>query len=119
KKGDALRDELLKKVEDAARNYQQVNPDQLNYGAERSLEQVQSELENVRNALKVSDFDLAAEAAARAERAAEDLKMSARDRAIQDEMWGNPPEIREQSRQVAERMEQDAKTVREVNQQLQ
>jgi hypothetical protein len=119
RKGESMRDQLLKKVEEAARDYQQVDPDRLRYQSERQLEQVQSELEHAANALKVEDFDLAAESAARAERAAEELRLFGEQQAEQDQASGNPPEVRAESRRMAERLKRDERLVREVNQALQ
>jgi hypothetical protein len=119
RKGESMREQLLKKVEEAARDYQQIDPDRLRYQSERQLEQVQSELEHAASALKVEDFDLAAESAARAERAAEDLRLFGEQQAEQDEVWGNPPEVRAESRRLAERLKRDERLVREVNQALQ
>ncbi|MBX5484631.1 MAG: DUF4175 family protein [Myxococcaceae bacterium] len=118
-KADALKKGLLEKVEQAAKDYRSLDPERLNLGAERPLAQVQTELENVKNALKVEDYDLAAEAAARAERAAEELEALGEAQAQNDQLWGNPPEVQKESREFAQRLSKDAKQVREVNQQLQ
>ncbi|MCP3139364.1 DUF4175 family protein [Pyxidicoccus xibeiensis] len=118
-KGKALKDDLLRKVQQAQESYKKLKPEQLNSRAARPLEEAQSELQNVENALKVNDFDLAAEAAARAEDASRQLSMMGEQQRQLDEMFGNPPEVREQSAQLAQRLERDARSVEEVNQQLQ
>ncbi|HZI14559.1 MAG TPA: DUF4175 family protein [Myxococcus sp.] len=118
-KGKAIKDELLKKVQQAQEDYKKLQPEQLNSRAARPLEEAQSELQNVENALKVNDFDLAAEAAARAEDAARQLSMMGEQQKQLDEMFGNPPEVREQSAKLAQRLERDARDVEEVNKQLQ
>lgn len=118
-KGKALKDELLKKVQQAQEDYKKLQPEQLNSRAARPLEEAQSELQNVENALKVNDFDLAAEAAARAEDAARQLAMMGEQQRQLDEMFGNPPEVRQQSANLAQRLERDAKNVEDVNRQLQ
>ncbi|QSQ22692.1 DUF4175 family protein [Pyxidicoccus parkwayensis] len=118
-KGQAVKDELLRKVQQAQEDYKKLQPDQLNSRAARPLEEAQSELQNVENALKVNDFDLAAEAAARAEDAARQLSMMGEQQRQLDEMFGNPPEVRQQSANLAQRLERDARGVEEVNKQLQ
>ncbi|WP_164020236.1 DUF4175 family protein [Pyxidicoccus trucidator] len=118
-KGKALKDELLRKVQQAQEDYKKLQPEQLNSRAARPLEEAQSELQNVEQALKVNDFDLAAEAAARAEDAARQLSMMGEQQKQLDEMFGNPPEVRQQSANLAQRLERDARNVEEVNKQLQ
>jgi hypothetical protein len=119
RRGEAMREELMKKVEQAARDYANLDQSRFGAAAERSLGQLQRELDNVQNALKVDDFDLAAEAAARAERAAENLSAFGQDEVSKDEMWGNPPEVRAESRKLAEGLQKSEREVREVNQALQ
>ncbi len=118
-KGEAMRDELVKKVEKAQGDYGALDANRLNSGAERNLGQLQSELENVKQALKLGDFDLAAEAAARAERAAENLSAFGEEQVTLDEMWGNPPDARAESKKMAESLKKSERDVRDVNQALQ
>lgn len=118
-KGQALKDELARKVKQVQESYQKLDPSRLNSRAARPLEEAQSELRNVENALKVDDFDLAAESAARAEDAARQLSGMGEQQRQLDEMFGNPPEVRQQSAQLAERLKKDARDVSDVSQQLQ
>lgn len=118
-KGKAMKDDLLRKVQQAQEDYKKLQPEQLNSRAARPLEEAQSELQNVEQALKVNDFDLAAEAAARAEDAAQQLSMMGEQQKQLDEMFGNPPEVRQQSANLAQRLERDARNVEDVNKQLQ
>jgi myosin heavy subunit len=118
-RGKALKDDLLRKVQQAQQSYQKLEPERLNSRAARPLEEAQSELRNVENALKVDDFDLAAESAARAEDAARQLSAMGEQQRQLDEMFGNPPEVRQQSSQLAEKLDKDARNVEDVNRQLQ
>ncbi|MBZ4396236.1 DUF4175 family protein [Myxococcus sp. AS-1-15] len=118
-RGEAIKDELLRKVQQAQQSYDKLNPEHLNSRAARPLEEAQSELSNVENALKVNDFDLAAEAAARAEDAARQLAGMGEQQKQLDEMFGNPPEVRQQSSELAQRLDRDARNVQDVNRQLQ
>ncbi|MBU8898915.1 DUF4175 domain-containing protein [Corallococcus sp. H22C18031201] len=118
-KGQALKDELLRKVQQAQESYQKLPAERLNGRAARPLEEAQSELRNVENALKVNDFDLAAESAARAEDAARQLSAMGEQQRQLDEMFGNPPEVRQQSSQLAEQLEKDARGVEDVSRKLQ
>jgi hypothetical protein len=118
-KGHSLRDRLMQEAEQVAKDYQQLSPEDLGYRADRPLEEAQAELENLRNALKIEDFDLAAESAARAEKAAAELSAYAEQKKLLDDAYQNPPDIRAQSQQVAERTARDAQKVREIGQKLQ
>ncbi|MBZ4335479.1 DUF4175 family protein [Corallococcus sp. AS-1-12] len=118
-KGQALKDELERKLKQVQEDYQKLDPARLNSRAARPLEEAQSELRNVENALKVDDFDLAAEAAARAEDAARQLSSMGEQQRQLDEMFGNPPEVRQQSAKMAEQLKKDARDVADVSQQLQ
>jgi hypothetical protein len=116
-KGRALRDQLMKEAEELAKDYREVGPEQITR-AEKQLEETQSQLENLRNALKVEDYDLAAEAAARAERSAAEVSAHAEMKKQLDQRYGNMSEAA-QSKQLAERMNKDARRVQEINQKLQ
>jgi hypothetical protein len=107
----------MKESEELARDYRQVGPDQITK-AEKQLEETQSQLENLRNALKVEDYDLAAEAATRAERSSSEVSTHAEMKKQFDQRFGNPAESG-QSKQLAERMTKNAQRVREINQKLQ
>ncbi len=119
RKGEALKDELRKKVEQAQKGYEGVEPERLGFRAEVPLQELRTELENIEQALAVEDYDLAAQSAARAERAAEQLGMQGQHQAEMDKHFGNPPEVQQESRKLAEKLDQNGQTVREVNQALQ
>jgi hypothetical protein len=116
-KGRALRDQLMKEAEELERDYRQVGPDQMSR-AEKQLEETQSQLENLRNALKVEDYDLAAEAAARAERSSAEVSAQAEMKRQLDLRYGNQAEMG-QSKQLADRMVKNAQRIQEMNQKLQ
>ncbi len=118
-RGQSLKDPLLKTVEEVSKSYSQLGPDQLNSRADKPLEEVEAELQNLKNALKVDDFDLAAESAERAERAASELTGYGQQQRQLDEIFQNPPEVRQQSKQLADRLARDAEKVAEVNKKLQ
>jgi hypothetical protein len=114
-----LKDPLLKAVEEVSRDYRDIGPDPLNSRADAPLEEVQSELENLKNALKVDDFDLAAESAERADRAAQELSMYGDQQRQLDQAFQNPPAARAESSKLAERLGKDARKVQDINQKLQ
>ncbi len=101
-----------------AQDYQKVGPNDLSPRADQPLEQARSELDNLRSALKSEDFDLAAESAQRAARQAEELSRAGDQQRALDEAYQNPPEVREKSRKLAQRLEKDAETMREIRKKL-
>jgi hypothetical protein len=118
-KGQALREQLMKEVEEITKDYRQIGSEQLTPGGEKSLDDAQGELENLRNSLKVEDYDLAAEAAARAERSSSELSAHVDQKRRADERYGSSAEQRSQSKQLAERVAKDAQRVQDINQKLQ
>ncbi len=118
-RGQSMKDQLMKTVEEVSKNYAELGPDQLNSRADKPLEEVESELQNLKNALKVDDFDLAAESAERAERASSELSGFGAQQRQLDEIFQNPQEVRQQSKQLADRLAKDAEKVSEVNKKLQ
>ncbi|MBI3185344.1 MAG: DUF4175 family protein [Myxococcales bacterium] len=117
-RGKTLKEELLRKAEEVAKDYQSLSPEQLPR-ADQHLELAQSELENLKNALKVEDYDLAALAAARAKEAARRLADEGDNQRRLDERFQNPPEVQQQSRKMAERLRHDATKVEEIDRKLQ
>ena len=113
-----LKETLQKKADQVAQDYQRVGPNDLSPRADQPLEQAKSELENLKSALKSEDFDLAAEAAQRAMRQAEELSRAGDQQRALDEAYQNPPDVREKSRRLAQRLEKDADTVRDIRRKL-
>jgi hypothetical protein len=101
-----------------AQDYLRVGPNDLSPRADQPLEQAKSELENLKSALKSEDFDLAAEAAQRAVRQAEELARAGEQQRALDEAYQNPPDVREKSRRLAQRLEKDAEAVRDIRRKL-
>lgn len=118
-KGKAMRDELLKQVEQVQKDYQQLKPEQLNSRAAGPLSEAQAELENLKNALKADAFDLAADSAQRSEDMSQQIASMGEHQKKLDEMFGNPEDVRQQSAQMAQKLQKDAQAMQEVNQKLQ
>ncbi|MGZ3444247.1 MAG: DUF4175 family protein [Myxococcaceae bacterium] len=113
-----LRETLQKKAEQVSQDYQKVGPNDLSPRADQPLELAKSELENLRSALRSEDFDLASEAAQRALRQAEEISRAGEQQRALDEAYQNPPDVREKSRKLAQRLEKDAETVRDIRRKL-
>ncbi len=113
-----LKETLQRKADQVAQDYQRVGPNDLSPRLDLPLEQAKSELENLKSALKSDDFDLAAEAAQRAVRQAEELSRAGDQQRALDEAYQNPPDVREKSRKLAQRLEKDSETVRDIRKKL-
>jgi hypothetical protein len=118
-KGQAMKEELLKQVEQVQQHYKELQPEQLHRRAAGTVSEAQSELQNLQNALKADAFDLAADSAQRAEDMAQQLAEMGEHQRKLDEMFGNPEQAREQSEKLAEQLQKDASSMREVSQKLQ
>jgi hypothetical protein len=118
-RGKGMKDELQRQIDQVQKDYKELRPDELNSRASRPLEEAQAELDNAKNALKVDDYDLAAESMQRASEAAQQLAMYGEQQRSLDEMYGNPEDVRKQSAQLAEQLEKDARSVEDMNRKLQ
>jgi len=118
-RGQAMKDELLKQVEQVQKNYKELQPEQLHRRAAGTVSEAQAELQNLENALKADAFDLAADSAQRAEDMAQQLAEMGEHQRKLDEMFGNPEQAREESAKLAEQLQKDASKMGEVSQKLQ
>ncbi len=119
RRGDQLKDQLIKEATALQKQYQGVSGDELSSDAAQPLEDVQEQLENLKSALEVEDFDLAAEAAAQAARSSDNLSSQAERQRRLDEMFERPQVMRQQSKQLSEQLTKDADRVQEINRKLQ
>ena len=118
-KGGALRESMRRDAEAVAQDYRKVRPGELGPRTDRALEHAQGELENLKNALRSEDYDLAADAARAAGQSADEIARDAEQKHALDEAYRNPPDMREQSKRTAQRMEQDAQKLRDIQRKLQ
>jgi hypothetical protein len=118
-KGGGMKEAMRRDAEAVAQDYRKVKPGELGPRSDRALENAQSELENLKNALHSDDFDLAAEAARSASQYAEDIRRDAEQQHALNEAYGNPPNLREESKRTAARMEQDAQKLHDIQRKLQ
>jgi hypothetical protein len=102
-----------------AQDYRKTRPGELGSRSDRSLENAQSELENLKNALRSDDFDLAADAARSAGQAADEIARDAEQQRALNEAYRSPGEVRDNSKRMAQRMEQDAQKLHDIQRSLQ
>ena len=118
KKAAQLKGQLSKEVDALKKEYRGVQPDRMPPRAATPLDQVKSELENLDKALKLDDYDLATEAADRAQEAASELAAQTDRQRQMDQLFQNPREIQRQSEKLAQRLDQDEGRVRKVQESL-
>ena len=118
-KGEALKNQIRRDLEAVAQDYRKTRPGELGPRSDRALENAQSELENLKSALRSDDFDLAADAAHSAGQAADEIAREAEQQHVLNEMYRNPGEARDQSKRTAQRMEQDAQKLHDIQRNLQ
>jgi hypothetical protein len=118
-KGEPLKNQIRRDLEAVAQDYRKTRPGELGPRSDRALENAQSELENLKSALHADDFDLAAEAARSAGQAADEIARDAQQQHALNEAYRNPGEVRDQSKRMAQRMEQDAQKLHDIQRSLQ
>ncbi len=118
-KGAAVKEQIRRDLEAVAQDYKKIHPGELGPRSDRALENAQSELDNLRSALRSDDFDLASESARAAGQAADEIARDAEQQRALQEAYRNPGEVRDQSKRVAQRMEQDAQKMHDIQRSLQ
>ncbi len=117
--GAAVKEQIRKDLEAVAQDYKKIHPGELGPRSDRALEKAQSELDNLRSALRSDDFDLAGESARAAGQASAEIARDAEQQRALQEAYRNPGEVRDQSKRLAQRMEQDAERVQDIQRSLQ
>jgi hypothetical protein len=118
-KGDSLKAQIRRDLEAVAQDYKKTRPGELGPRSDRALENAQSELENLKNALRSDDFDLAADAAHSAGQAADEIARDAQQQHAMNEAYRSSGEARDNSKRMAQRMEQDAQKLHDIQRSLQ
>jgi hypothetical protein len=85
---------------------------------ERPKETALQDLSHLETALKSNDFDLAMQAARDLSAEMQELQGAVDSQRRQDELFGNPPEIRRKSRAAAERLKSDMRQAEDIERKL-
>jgi hypothetical protein len=118
KQGEALKRELKDKLEELEKSWKQLDATRFGFRFEDMQKDALQARENVQQSLQANDFDLASEAADRMEDRAQQMAAQAAEQRRLEEQFQNPPEMRRESRQSAERLAKDAKKASEVAQKI-
>ncbi len=118
RQGEALKRELKEKLEDLDKSWKSLEGDRFGFRFEDVQLEAMQARENVQQSLDANDFDLASEAADRMEDRAAQMASQASELRERDELFNNPPEVRRESKQAADRVERDARKASEVAQKL-
>ena len=116
--GEALKRELKDKLDELDESWAQLDPDRFGFRFDDVRKDAQQARENVQQSLDANDFDLASEAADRMEAKAAQMAGQAMDQRTRDELYQNPPDVRRESKQAADKLGRDAKKAQEVAQKL-
>ena len=117
-KGEALKNELLKSAEELKKSYESLDTEHYGSRFERPRSEALQELEHLQQALKSTDFDLAAESAQQLTPHAADLAQQGQQQRQQDERFSNPPDVMNESRQLAEKLSKDANKAQDIEEKL-
>ncbi len=116
--GDAVKRELMPKLEDLRRSLSEDAPLPIGPQMAMARDQALKNVEATKQALEANQFDLALDAAQDLEQAADSLKAQAADYRRRDEMFKNPSETRKASKALDERMGQNQQRAEEVARKL-
>jgi hypothetical protein len=118
KQGEALKRELKDKLDELDKSWKQLEGEQFGFRFEDVQQEAMQARDNVQQSLDANDFDLASEAADRMEDKAAQMAAQAQELRQRDELFNNPPEVRRESKQSADKVQRDAKKASEVAQKL-
>ncbi|MDP2274140.1 MAG: DUF4175 domain-containing protein [Archangium sp.] len=118
RQGEALKRELKEKLEELDKSWKQLEGDRFGFRFEDVQQEAMQARDNVQQSLEANDFDLASEAADRMEDKATQMAEAAAELRQRDELFNNPPEVRRESKQAADKVQRDAKKASEVAQKL-
>ncbi len=118
KQGEALKRELKDKLDELEKSWSQLDGDRFGFRFEDFQKEAMQARNNVQQSLEANDFDLASESADRMEEKAGKMAAQGAEMRQRDELFQNPPEIRRESKQAADRLQRDLKKAQEVAQKL-
>jgi Domain of unknown function (DUF4175) len=118
RQAEALKRELGARLDELDKSWKELDAERYGPRFQEARKEAQRNLENVEQALKANDFDLASDSADRLEERAGQMADQAGEQRRMDEMFQNPPEVRRESRQLQDRLQRDAKKSQDVAQRL-
>ena len=118
RQGEALKRELKEKLDDLDKSWKQLEGNSFGFRFEDVQQEAMQARDNVQQSLDANDFDLASEAADRMEDKASQMASQAAELRQRDELFNNPPDVRRESKQSADKVQRDAKKASEVAQKL-
>ena len=118
RQGEALKRELKEKLDELDKSWKQLDGDHFGFRFEDVRQEAMQARDNVQQSLDANDFDLASEAADRMEDRANQMAAQAQELRQRDELFNNPPEVRRESKQAADKVQRDAKKASEIAQKL-
>ncbi len=118
RRGEEVKQRVLEQAQALRQSLQSLDADMMSSRAEKPREAALQDLQHLESALKADDFDLAAEAAKDLAEQTQQLFEQGDGQRRQDELFGNPPEVRRRSQQLAEKLRSDAQKAENIERQL-
>lgn len=118
RRGDEVKEQVLKRAQELKRDYEHLDSDALGRGADKPKESALQDLSHLESALKANDYDLALEAAHQLAQSSGELQLRGDQQKRLDEMFGNPPDVRRQSKEMADRLGKDARKAEDIERSL-
>jgi len=118
RRGEEVKQKVLEQAQALKQDLQTLDSDSMSSRAEKPREAALQDLAHLESALKADDFDLAAEAARDLSEQTQQLHEQGEGQRRQDELFGNPPDVRKKSQQLAERLRGDAQKAENIERQL-
>ncbi|MBK7857204.1 MAG: DUF4175 family protein [Archangiaceae bacterium] len=118
RRGNEVKQKVLEQAAQLKASLQSLDADSMSSRAEKPREASLKDLSHLESALKADDFDLAADLARDLEAQTQELAEQGDSQRRQDEMFGNPPEIRKKSREQAEHLKGDHQKAENITRQL-
>jgi hypothetical protein len=118
RRGEEVKQRVLEQAQALRQSLQALDADNMSSRAEKPREASLQDISHLEAALKADDFDLAAEAARDLEAQTHELYEQGDSQRRQDEMFGNPPEVRRKSREQADRLKADHQRADNISRQL-
>ncbi|MBL8953470.1 MAG: DUF4175 family protein [Myxococcaceae bacterium] len=118
RRGEEVKQRVLEQAQALKASLQSLDSDMMSSRAEKPREAALQDLSHLESALKADDFDLAAEAARDLAEQTQQLYEQGDGQRRQDELFGNPPDVRKKSQQLAEKLRGDAQKADNIERQL-
>ncbi len=118
RRGEQVKQQVLEQAKALKEDLQTLDTDMMGSRAEKPREAALQDLSHLEAALKADDWDLAAEAARDLSEQTAQLHEQGEYQRRQDEMFGNPPDVRRKSKELSDRTRRDSERAENIQRQI-